>query len=103
MSKSMELTEAILKELMPDIVTKRGTIMKDSDLNDVTQPGGYLLATNEVKNRPSGATQYGSLLVFPGYYLAQVLIPTQAPDLYIRLKTSASGWAKWMKFSGVYL
>lgn len=100
-----ELTEAKLLSYLPDLLTKRGTVTAGSNLNTVTQPGFYLIADSDIENLPTGMPRYGTLGVFPGYYLMHMIVPTQSPCLFIRLRTNKEKdtWTKWIKFSGEYL
>lgn len=103
--KTTELTEAILLSLLPDTLIERRSLPSGSDLNAVTQPGCYLIATSDLMNLPAGIPKYATLVVLPGYYLTHMLIPTQSPCLLIRLQTNkkSGAWTKWIKFTGEYL
>lgn len=100
-----ELTEAKLLSYLPNVLTKRGTVTAGSNLNTVTQPGCYLIANSDIENLPPGMPKYATLAVLPGYYLMHMIVPTQSPCLFIRLRTGEEKdiWTKWIKFSGEYL
>lgn len=78
MSKSMELTEAILLSLLPNVLTKRGSVTPGSDLDDYTQTGFYMMdikSAETVGNLPPGYPRNGLLIVLNHYCLVQIIIP----------------------------
>ncbi|WP_304648755.1 pyocin knob domain-containing protein [uncultured Duncaniella sp.] len=103
--RTMLMTESILLSHLPNVLTKRGTVAAGSNLNTVTQPGCYLIANSDIENLPPGMPKYATLAVLPGYYLMHMIVPTQSPCLFIRLRTNEEKdtWTKWIKFSGEYL
>lgn len=92
--KIVEATNSILKNVLTDAVVNRGTCM---DFNDPSLCGIYLVTPLRTANFPSEENEYGTLIVFKGYYTVQVYIPNGAVGIYIRTYSSDGGgvWRPW--------
>ena len=99
MKETIVLTESLIKKTVGDMMYYRGGLsnLGVSDLDDLTTPGSYLLATTNIANLPEGCPTYGNIIVYPGYYPLQEIQPTSGNYFYRRMKTAS--WTKWRKVS----
>lgn len=102
--KTQAETDAEISALnnnLSEIDSKKGTLPNNTDLNDVSTPGYYLLASgNTYSNRPSGMN---NLIVFISSYTSNVVFQMGAKTdghLYIRFRTGATTWGSWYLFTG---
>ena len=95
---------SVLSSNIDDIDFKKGTLPNNTDLNSVSTPGYYVLASqNTYTNRPSGMN---NLLVFISSYSSTVVFQMGARtngNLYFRFRISATTWGSWYSFSGTAL
>lgn len=70
-------------------------------------PGAYYVNRNDGAGFPTGAYQWGVLLVFnarfqvEGETLVQVYVANSAQELYVRSKYWGADWVSWRKLQTV--
>lgn len=94
------LNEATLKDMMPTAVVSR-TLCTDFDT--CTSAGVYKVTSN-THNHPTGAYQWGVLIVFATIddCWTQIYSPHNSEDLFIRIQYSANT-RNWSRYSGTLL
>lgn len=103
MSKTKELTNALLKEKMTDAIVRRAA----TDFDICLTPGHYVVNAEQWVNHPKGSYRYGTLLVYgnPDGFLTQVYIPHANAYIcwrtYYKSYNSSTGhWDSWKKVTG---
>lgn len=93
MSATKVLTEALLKNIMTDVIADRGYC---TSFDQATQGGVFRIDSNSIGN-PCG-NRYGLLLVLVGEGLAtlQIFIPNSMQGIYLRL-CWVGAWENWQR------
>lgn len=98
-----ELTNEYLKGKMTDAIVKR----VGSDFNTCLTPGHYSVNAEQWSNHPTGAYEYGTLIVFgdPTLFLSQLYIPHAKLYLYWRVYykphyQNTGYWDAWKRTVG---
>lgn len=99
MSATKVLTEAILKGLLPGVLSNTGTI-GDEDLDTVTEPGTYQISNNT--QLPSNMNPWSYLVVIAvGQGIVQIGVDSVRGALYFRGRWNKTTlWKGWWKVTG---
>lgn len=99
MSATKVLTEALLKNIMTDVIADRGMI-GDVDLNSILSPGIYQIDNST--HLPQGMNPWSYLVVFcSGSGIIHLGVDVGRGALYFRAKWSSQAtWTNWWKVTG---
>ena len=92
------ISNELLKEIMTDAVVARGSVTKDDNVNEITTPGVYTVASDsQIQGLPSGTSMYGNLTVERGgLYIFQIYRTVDA-NVYQRRRYVGEPWNTWYK------
>lgn len=104
MSETRQLTNALLKGLMTDIVTDRDYV---TDMDTCMATGLYTVSKERTVNTPADVYGYGVLLVMHSrrftsqIYHAHRSAGSEDSVIHIRMHHETFGWGPWTKIAGV--
>lgn len=90
------ISNELLKEIMTDALVARGSILKGSNVDEITKPGIYTVASEtNIPGLPTGAYRYGNLSVERGNaYLFQIYRAVDG-NVYQRRMFIGEEWQPW--------
>ena len=94
------ISNELLKEIMTDAVVARGSVTKYDNVNEITTPGVYTIASDtQIQGLPSGTSMYGNLTVEKGGLYIFQIYRTVNGDLFQRRRYVGEPWNTWYSFA----